>query len=135
MSAGKPFFTKSFSQTLSVIRCMASPEGTTVNELARSLSLTRRSVFRLIRTIEHEYHIPVTVKREKFGGSATYHLSQPFIDGFSQVKTPPMALTFDEALSAYLLATLCALPGGENYSHFKLLKNVLEQSVVEYAKK
>ena len=63
MLANKPFFTKTFTQPLAVIRRMASPEGTTVNELAECLSLTRRSVFRLIRAIEREFRIPVETKK------------------------------------------------------------------------
>jgi hypothetical protein len=125
MPANKPFFTKSLFQTLTVIQRMASPEGAAVSDLARSLSLTRRSVFRLIRNIEHKFHIPVIMKRETFGGPATYRLPQHFIDGLSNIKTPPMSLAFDEAALAYLLAASDAMPAGENYGNASLLKNIL----------
>jgi hypothetical protein len=82
---------------------MASPDGTTINELKKSLSLTRRSVFRMIRTIENEFNIPVTMKREKFGGCAIYCLPKSFVDGLSNIKAFPKALTFEEALVMFLL--------------------------------
>jgi len=105
MSGGNPFFTKKLSQTLAAIQRMASPKGVTVNELAKCLSLKRLAVFRLIRTMEHEFHIPVTRKRETFGGSVTYYLPQSFIDSLSHIKTSQVTLTFDEAVLAHILTT------------------------------
>ena len=87
MANGNPFFTKKLSQTLTVIQRMASPKGVTVNELSKCLSLKRLAVFRLIRAMEHELHIPVTRRRETFGGSATYRLPQSFIDSLSHILT------------------------------------------------
>jgi hypothetical protein len=104
MSAHAGFFTKTLTQSLNAIKLMASPEGTTIEELIRGLSLTRRSVFRLLRTIEHDLHIPFIVKREVFGGHASYHLPSSFINRFSNIILPELALTFDQALLVYLLA-------------------------------
>jgi DNA-binding IclR family transcriptional regulator len=105
MSGGNPFFTKKLSQTLTIIQRMASPKGVTVNELAECLSLKRLAVFRLIRTMEHELHIPVTRKRETFGGSATYYLPQSFIDSLAHIKTSTVVLTFEEAVLAHMFTT------------------------------
>jgi len=105
MAGGNPFFTKKLSQTLTIIQRMASPKGVTVNELAECLSLKRRGIFRLIRAMEREFHIPVTKKREAFGGSATYCLPQSFIDGLSQIKTSQVILTFEDAALVHLLTT------------------------------
>jgi hypothetical protein len=105
MAGGNPFFTKKLSHTLAVIQRMASPKGVTVNELAECLSLKRLAVFRLIRTMEHDFHIPVTRKRETFGGSATYRLPQSFIDSLSHIKTSQVFLPFEEAVLAHLLTT------------------------------
>ena len=96
------FFAKSFSQTIVAIEHMASPRGTTIGELTKILSLTRRSVFRLLRTIER-FNIPVTVKREHFGGTASYHLPIAFIKKISSVNIPPVSLRFNQAVLVYLI--------------------------------
>jgi predicted DNA-binding transcriptional regulator YafY len=127
MPANKPFLTKTLTQPLAVIRRMASPEGTTVNELAECLSLTRRSVFRLIRAIEREFRIPVETKKT-FGGSATYHLPQSFVDNLSSIKTPPMELTFGEAVLMYLLTTPDRLPEGNDSEHLAMLRETLRKA-------
>jgi hypothetical protein len=104
MATRTTFFTKTLIQSLTAIKLMASPEGTTIEELVRRLLLTRRSVFRLLRTIEHDLHIPFIVKREVFGGHASYHVSSSCINRFSNIIIPKLALTFDQALLVYLLA-------------------------------
>jgi hypothetical protein len=92
------FFTRGLDQTITAIRLMASPEGTTIEQLTRQLSLTRRSVFRVIRNIEHGLHIPVVVKRDVFGGHATYSLPASFIEKLSNITITNMPLSFEQAL-------------------------------------
>jgi len=101
VSACSRFFTKNFSQIVSVIKYLASPEGTTVKELSGSLSLTRRSVFRLLRSIEADLHIPVIAKRKVFGGMARYYLPESFIKSLSHVNLPQMDLSFDDQFDGY----------------------------------
>lgn len=100
---------------------MASPRGTTIEELISHLSLTRRSIFRLLRTIEHELHIPVIVKRKVFGGHASYHLSASFINNFSNITLPETLLTFDQALLVYLFSCLDTV-----FSNNDIQKNITE---------
>ena len=95
--------TKSLNQILTVIEHMASPNGTTINEMSKCLSLTHRSVFRLIRTIEHDLNIPVIVDRKTFGGTATYRLPADFVNKFSHITTPPLILSFQQAILFYLI--------------------------------
>lgn len=92
------FFTRGLGQAIDAIRLMASPEGTTIEQLTRRLSLTRRSVFRLIRNIERGLHIPIVVKRDAFGGYATYSLPASFIEKLSNITITNMPLNFDQAL-------------------------------------
>jgi hypothetical protein len=96
-------FTKSLVQIITVIELMASPEGTTIKELAKFLSLTHRSVFRLIRAIEHDLNIPVIVDRKLYGGVATYHLPPEFVEKFSSKTAPSLILSFRQAVLLYLL--------------------------------
>jgi predicted DNA-binding transcriptional regulator YafY len=103
MPAHAGLFTKSLVEIISVIELMASPEGTTINELASSLSLTRRSVFRLIRTIEHDLNIPVIVDRKLYGGVATYRLPPEFVEKFSNKTAPSLILSFRQAVLLHLL--------------------------------
>lgn len=98
------FFTRGLGQTIAVIKLMASPEGTTIEQLAGQLSLTRRSVFRLIRNIEYKLHIPIVVKRDVFGGHATYYLPASFIEKLSNITITNMPLSFDQALLFLVMA-------------------------------
>ena len=103
MPTNSGFFTKGLIQTLTAIEHMASPEGTTINDLSKRLSITRRPVFRLIRTVEHDLNIPVIVDRKTFGGHATYRIPQELVEKFSQITTPPLILSFRQAILFYLL--------------------------------
>ena len=103
MPTNSGFFTKGLVQTLTAIECMASPEGTTINDLSKRLSLTRRSVFRLIRSVEHDLNIPVVADRKAFRGHATYRIPPELIEKFSKVTTPPLILSFRQAILLYLL--------------------------------
>jgi hypothetical protein len=60
------FFTKALTQTITAIELMASPNGTTIADVTKSLSLTHRSVFRLIKAIEQDLNFPVIVNRLAF---------------------------------------------------------------------
>jgi hypothetical protein len=98
------FFNKKLAQSLAAITLMASPEGTTLEELSRRLSLTRRSVFRLLRTIARDFHIPILVNRKEFGGRASYCLPPVFVNKLSGIVLPALPLTFEQAALVYLLA-------------------------------
>jgi hypothetical protein len=97
------FFTKGLLHTITVIECMASPEGATIEQLTKRLSITRRSVFRLIRTIERDFNIPVIMNRKVFGGPAAYRLPSSFVERFSHMTAPPIALSFNQAVLFYVI--------------------------------
>ena len=128
MPVTNSFFTKRFSQTLAAVRLMASSEGTSVNELTQRLSVTRRSVSRLIRSIKTDLHIPVIVKRKGFGGQARYFLPESFIECLSQTSIPRIKLTFDEAVTVYLLSISGLLPKECNCRRFCLPQNTSKSS-------
>jgi len=97
------FFTKTLTQIIAAIELMASPKGTTIIELVKSLSITRRSVFRLTRTIEHDLNIPIIVDRKVFGGVATYRLPPEIVKRFSQKTTPSLILSFRKSVLFHLI--------------------------------
>jgi hypothetical protein len=99
------FFTKALTQTITAIELMSSPEGTTITELIKNLSLTRRSVFRLIKTIEQDLNIPVTVSRDTFGGFATYRIPSSFVETLSHITIPPSITSFRQNILFYLVLT------------------------------
>jgi hypothetical protein len=124
MSEHTGFFTKNFSHTITAVKYMVSAKGTTIKELSDSLSLNRRSVFRLLRNIEADLHMPVIVKREAFGGMARYYLPESFIESISRIHLPQMDLSIDEAVIVYLLATSVPLNKKGNWSNFRLLQKI-----------
>jgi hypothetical protein len=97
------FFTKALTQTITAIELMASPNGTTIAELTKRLSLTRRSVFRLIKTIEQDINIPIIINRNVFGGVSTYRLPSGFVERFSHAVTPSLRLSFHKAIMFYMI--------------------------------
>ena len=103
MSTRYNFIAKSLIHIVNAIEYIASPDGTTVQELSKRLSITRRSVFRLIRAIEHDLNIPVIIDRKTFGGAATYRLPLEFVEKLSHITTPPLILSFRQAVFFYLI--------------------------------
>jgi hypothetical protein len=97
------FFTKALTQTIAAIELMASPEGTTIMGLTKLLSITRRSVFRLLRTIEHDLNIPITVSREVFGGIATYRIPSSFVETLSHISILPSISSLQNNILLYLV--------------------------------
>jgi predicted DNA-binding transcriptional regulator YafY len=104
MPEGSRFFTNSLIHAVEAVSLMASPQGTTVEELSRRLQINRRSVFRLIKTMEHDLSIPVVISRNVFGGHATYRLTPSFIDRISNIRLPP--LTSNQAALVYMVLSL-----------------------------
>jgi len=97
------FFTKALANIISAIELIASPEGTTIMELVKSLSLKRRSVFRLLRSIEHDLNIPILTDRKAFRGVAIYRLAPGFLERLSQVTTSSVILSFRQKILFYLI--------------------------------
>jgi predicted DNA-binding transcriptional regulator YafY len=95
------FFSNSLIHAVEAINLMASPQGTTIEELSRRLQVNRRSIFRLIRMMEQDLGIPIIVNRDVFGGYATYHLPASFIKKVSNIQLPP--LTFNQAALVYMV--------------------------------
>jgi len=97
------FFTKALTNIITAIELLASPEGTTIAELTKSLSLTRRSVFRLLRVIEGDLNIPIIADRKTFGGVATYRLVPGLVERLSHIATPSIVLSFRQTILFYLI--------------------------------
>jgi len=103
MSNKTTFFTSSFYQIITIMNYLAQHDGTSIKELCRKLRLTRRSIFRLLNTIEHKLGVPIEVSRERFGGEATYKMTSSFIQNLSHISLPAVHVSFNQALLVYLL--------------------------------
>jgi hypothetical protein len=97
------FFTKRLGHIISAIEQMASPEGATIAGLVKSLSLNRRSVFRLIKSIEHDLNIPVISDRKLFGGVSVYRIPQGLIERLSHTTALSLHLSLRQAVLLYLI--------------------------------
>lgn len=103
MSYKKKFLTNSVFHVLKIIELMKQPKGINIEEISKELRITRRSVFRLLNTIENNLCIPFTIIRNTFGGISSYHLSSDYIDKLSNVKMPELQLSFYQAVFVDLL--------------------------------
>ena len=103
MSESTKIFSNSFFHITKIFEYMAQPSGTSIEELCQKLRITRRSVFRLLSTIEHNLNIPIEIQRETFGGKASYKIPSSFVKDFSNIKLPVVSLSFNQALLIYIL--------------------------------
>jgi predicted DNA-binding transcriptional regulator YafY len=103
MTNNNEIFSNNFLHIIQILHCMTQPNGTSINELCQKLKITRRSIFRMINMIENKFHIPIEVKRETFGGTATYKVDSSFIEKLSSLTIPKTSLTFEQSLIIYLL--------------------------------
>jgi len=87
---------------LKMLELMKQPNGTTIEEICNELQITRRSVFRFLKTIEQKFCIPITIHRISYSGSASYHLSPAFIESLSEISLPELRFTFTQATFFYL---------------------------------
>jgi predicted DNA-binding transcriptional regulator YafY len=103
MSESAKIFSNNFLHIIKIFEYMAQPNGTSIEELCQKLRITRRSVFRLFNTIENKLNIPIEIRRETFGGKASYKIPSSFIKNFSNIKLPAVSLSFNQAILIYIL--------------------------------
>jgi len=93
---------------------MKQPNGTGIEEICKELQITRRSAFRLLKTIETKFDKPFIMRRTTFGGSVSYHLSQDFIEKMSNITLPELHLSFTQAVFLHLVFDEKTSLNGEN---------------------
>jgi len=105
-------FNKNLIKIIKAIDLLAGSGGTTVEALERELDLGRRSVFRLLDTLENELGFPIIRSREEFGGVTTYTLMDRFVTKLSNVSLPKLDLSLQEATLLYFLLSRDAVFAG-----------------------
>ena len=116
MSKDTRFITKTLFHVLRILDLMKQPDGTTIEEICKELQVTRRSAFRLLKTIETKLNKPFIIRRTTFGGTASYHLSQDFIDRLSNITLPELRLSFTQAAFLHLVLEEDNFPNGGSVS-------------------
>ena len=103
MSDTTKFITHNLCHIIGILELMKQPKGTSIEEICKELNINRRSVFRLLKTIEQKFNKPFIIHRASFGGKVSYHLSLSFIDKLSCISLPKLRLTFSQAVFVYLI--------------------------------
>lgn len=87
---------------LKAVDLLSRPQGATNNELAEELDLSRRSVFRLIGTLD-DLGFPLTDERSSFGGETRHFLLDSYIKKLPNLSLPNISLNAREAFLLYFL--------------------------------
>ena len=93
---------KQLGNLLKAIDLLASPNGTTINEMCDELDITRRSVYRLIETLE-SMHFPVYDDQTSEDRNKRWRLEPDYVKRMPNMSLPELKLSFAETLSLYLL--------------------------------
>ncbi len=106
---------------LLAVRLLARQRGTTIQEIGRELEISRRSVYRLIHTLEN-LGFPIE-EPEYFGQEKRYRLMDNFTLKLPNLVLPPLYLTEEETLlMLYLLGKARPLADTEFASALESLK-------------
>jgi predicted DNA-binding transcriptional regulator YafY len=103
MSYSLAMFNKNLIKLIKAIDLLAGSGGTTVEALSAELELSRRSVFRMIKTMREELNFPIEDDRSEFGGKTRYWLMDRFVTRLSNVILPRLSLSLQEATLLYFL--------------------------------
>jgi predicted DNA-binding transcriptional regulator YafY len=117
---------KNLPKLQKAVALMTGEQGATIGELEKALNIKRRSVFRLITTIDKELKFPVKSKREGFGGTVRYHLPGKYLSRLNKMVVPRLSLSLNELLLLnFLLAHDTVFRGTEIYEDMQSLKKKL----------
>ncbi len=96
-------YDRNLIQIIKSLTLISRPEGATVRQLVDALETSRRTVFRVLKTLSEELEFPLTTTREDFGGETTYFLEAGFAHKLSNVSLPRLSLSLTEASLLYFL--------------------------------
>jgi predicted DNA-binding transcriptional regulator YafY len=98
-----------FSNTikfLKAVNLLSSPNGATVRKLADGLGISRRSVFRLLRTLD-ELGFPLTDDKPQCKGEKTYRLASSYVMKLPNITIPDPRLSKEELIFILALLKTC----------------------------
>ncbi len=105
-------------KVLKAVDLLAKPSGTTINEIAAKLKISRRSVFRMLNTVER-LGIPIYDENSFPGKEKIYKLQEDYL---KKIKKLPNMTIPDVNLSISEIMSLYMLKGGRTFSEVLRLK-------------
>jgi len=98
-------FNKNLPKLIKIVELMTQEQGTSIDELEHNLNVKRRSIFRLLKTLEDDYNFPINVKRKDFGGVVKYSLPSKYLSKLTKMAVPRLSLNFNEVILLQFLLT------------------------------
>jgi predicted DNA-binding transcriptional regulator YafY len=118
---------KNIPRLIKAVELMTAEKGVTIDELEQALNIKRRSVYRLIKTLEDRLHFPVSSKREGFGGVVKYRLPGNYLAKLNKMAVPRISLSKNEVrLMQFFLAHDTVFQGTQIYEDAQMLKRKLQ---------
>jgi len=93
---------KQFVRLFQTVDLLARPEGATLTDIGDTLGIDRRSVYRVIETLQ-SLHFPVYDDKSPEEPVKRWRLAQEFVRKLPNMDVPELKLSFAELLSLYLL--------------------------------
>ena len=93
---------KQLVRLLKTVDLLARPEGATINELCENIGTDRRSVYRIIETLQ-SMHFPVYDDKSPDERNKQWHLQPEYVKKMPNISVPELKLSYAEMLALYLL--------------------------------
>lgn len=124
---------KQFVRLFQAVDLLARPEGVTLADIGETLGIDRRSVYRVIETLQN-LHFPVYDDKSPDEPTKRWRLAGEFVRKLPNMDMPELKLSFSEILSLYLLKGEASLYTGtrleaEAASAFTKIGSLLPSSV------
>ncbi|MBN1930291.1 MAG: WYL domain-containing protein [Desulfobacterales bacterium] len=94
---------KNLIQLIKVLGLLSKPQGTTRNEISKTLGITDRSVSRCLQTIE-DLGIPIYDERPPFEKVKYWHIEPTYLERLPNLCLPKLELSYPEIISLCMLA-------------------------------
>jgi len=130
MSMPDQTLNKNLPKLIKIVELMTGEHGVSIEELEHSLGVKRRSVFRLLKTLEEDFNFPVNVKRKGFGGVVKYFLPAKYLSKLTKMAVPSLSLNVNEAtLLQFLLAHDAIFKDTNIFDNIQSLKKKLNNFI------
>ena len=93
---------KQLIRLLKTVDLLARPQGATINELCENIAVDRRSVYRIIETLQ-SMKFPVYDAKAPDERNKQWHLQSEYVKKMPNIFLPELKLTLSEMLALYLL--------------------------------
>jgi predicted DNA-binding transcriptional regulator YafY len=93
---------KRLTKYIKALEVLSRPGGTTIKELSESLDVGRRSIYRLIETLE-ELGVPLYDETQPLEKEKRWKVEERYAKKLRMVSAPPVQLTLAEIVALYLL--------------------------------